>query len=184
MDLIDFSEFFNTKAEANDFLSRLTTISDKIFQTNFDLGKALTEQFGINKSDRVLSLLRENNINSESLASVKSFLQKMQENISSLPVLSLTVAFEPREQTLKALSEWFFINMKKQVVFDITVDPRLVAGAALTFNGKFFDFSIRPVVEKILQNYLSRLATKAKPQEQSALPQQAHQNVNDISLGR
>jgi len=185
MDQIDFSEFFSTKAEANDFLSRLTAISDKIFQNDFHLDKALGEQFGINKSDRLLAILRENNITLESHESIKTFLQKMQETISALPVLSLTVAFEPQEQTLKALSEWFLINMKKQVVFDFTVDYRLVAGATINFNGKFSDFSIRPVVEKVLQNYLSRLTkTDAKPQQQAATGQPAHQSVDNISLGR
>ncbi len=185
MDQIDFSEFFSTKAEANDFLSRLTAVSDKIFENEFDLKKMLTEQFGINKSDRLLSLLRENNINTQSFADIKTFLQKMQETISSFPVLSLTIAFEPQEQTLKNLSEWFLINMKKQVIFDIKVDYRLVAGAAINFNGKFSDFSIRPIVEKTLQTYISRLTqANSKPQVQATPPQNTHQSVDNISLGR
>src|SRR5215469_5892001 len=152
MEQIDFSDFFSTKAEANDFLSRLTAVIDKIFQTDFHLDKALAEQFGINKSDRLLAILRENNINTESLNAVKPFLQKMQESISAIPVLSITIAFEPGDKTLKSLSEWFLINLKKQIVFDITVDRRLVAGATIKFNGKFSDFSIRPVVERIIKN--------------------------------
>ena len=183
MDQIDFSEFFSTKAEANDFLSRITAVSDKIFQTDFHLEKALAEQFGINRSDRIFAILRENNINSESLPAVKSFIQKIQENIAALPVLSITIAFEPGEQTLKSLSEWFLINLKKQVVFDITVDHRLVAGAAINFNGKYSDFSVKPVVTRILQNYTARITN---PAPKPALPaeQPTHQRVQDISLGR
>lgn len=185
MDQIDFSEFFNTKAEANDFLSRLRAVIDKIFQTDFHLDKAFAEQFGINKSDRLFAVLRENNINTESLNAVKPFLENMQETVAKLPVLSITIAFEPGDKTLKSLSEWFLINLKKQVVFDITVDRRLVAGATINFNGKFSDYSIRPVVERMIKTYASRITTpQNKPTVQQTAPQAAHQRVEDISLGR
>ena len=192
MDHIDFSEFFSTKAEANDFLRTLTSITDTIFQTDFHLETALAEKFGITVSDRLLSFMHENNINLQSRDEIKIFLQKMHDVISALPVLSMTVAFEPQERTLKALSEWFFINIKKQVLFDFTVDSKLVAGATLTYKGKFFDFSIRPVVERILKIYLSRLTASHKPPEnmppatvhQQQVAQPIHQRVQDISLGR
>ena len=185
MDQIDFSEFFSTKTEANDFLNTLTAITDTIFQTDFRIETALSEKFGITVSDRLLSLMRENNINIQSRDEIKTFLQKMHDMISALPVLSLTVAFEPQERTLKALSEWFVINIKKQVLFEFTVDHKLVAGATLTYKGKFFDFSIRPVLERILKIYTSRLnSQETKPQENKPATEHIHQNVNDISLGR
>src|SRR6185437_5621365 len=99
MDQIDFSEFFSTKSEANDFLLRLTAIADSVYQTDFDFEKSLSQQFGVNKSDRLLTILRENNINIQTLSEVKAFLQKMQDTIATLPVISLTIAFEPQEQT-------------------------------------------------------------------------------------
>ena len=99
MEQLDFSEFFATKAEANDFLSGLTAVIDKLFQTDFHIETALSEKFGINKSDRLLAIMRENNINTQSRESVKMFLNKMQEEISKLPVLALTIAFEPQEKT-------------------------------------------------------------------------------------
>jgi len=158
MDNIDLSDLFTTKAEATDFMSRLSAISSTLFQTNFNLDKALTEHFGINKKDRFIAIMRESNINRESFPAVKDFLFLLMTKINSLPVLSLTVAFEPHEETLKGVSEWFFINMKKQVLFDISINRRLVAGAAITYNGKFYDFSIKPVFDRILKNYPTRLA--------------------------
>ncbi len=174
---IDFSDFFSTKAEANVFQSGLTTVADKIFQNDFHIEKALTEQFGINISDRLLAVMRENNINTQSRENVKTFLTGMQESIAKLPVLTLTIAFEPQENTLKSLSEWFLINMKKQVVFDFSVDHKVIAGATLTYNGKFFDFTVKPVFERILKTYTERLIKTSAPQQNIAHPP-AHQNAN------
>jgi F0F1-type ATP synthase delta subunit len=161
MELIDLSDFFTTKTEAADFSARITAIYEMLFKTNFNLDNALTDQFGINKKDRFIMILHESNINPESLPAVKDFLFLLITKVNALPVLALTVAFEPHTQTLKTISEWFFLNMKKQVLFEITVDRHLVAGAAITYNGKFFDFSIRPVFERIVKNYLDILETAA-----------------------
>jgi len=182
MEQLDLSDFFTTKAESNDFLSRITAISEMVYQTNFNLEKALKEQFGVNKFDRFLTLLRDNNINAESLPAVKDFLHMLLEKITALPTLALTIAFEPKEQTLKVLSEWFLVNMHKQILFEITVDPTLVGGALITYNGKFSDFSIRPTVTRILDIALSK--PMPTDQAQQNQPTQVHQNINDISFGR
>lgn len=182
---IDLSEFIATKAEANDFLSRITAVSEKIFQSDFNLHKALTEQFGVTKSDRFLSMLLNNNINAESLPEVKAFLNMLQKQISSLQVLSLTIAFEPNQQMLTSLSEWFLVNMKKQMLFDITVDRTVVAGAIISYKGKFSDFSIRPTFQRILQNATTESPTPAiVPQKVEPSEQTTHQSSDDISLGR
>lgn len=177
MDNVDLSDLFTTRTEANDFLMRLTTISEMFFQTGFNFDHALTQHFGINKRDRFISILNANNINTESLPAVKEFIFILMSKISSLPVLTLAIAFEPQEQTLKTLAEWFFINMHKQILFDISVDKSVIAGAKITYNGKFFDFSIRPTFERVLQNYITRLSASASTQTKTALQQPAQQQV-------
>jgi hypothetical protein len=158
MDQVDLSDLFTTRVEANDFLARLTTISELFFKNGFNLEKALIDQFGVNKSDRIIAILRQNNINPESIPAVKDFFFILMSKISSLPVLTLTIAFEPTAQTLKNLSEWFFMNMHKQMLFDIKVERSVIAGAHIRYNGKFFDFSIKSTYEKVLQTHMERLA--------------------------
>jgi len=178
MEQLDLSDLFTTRAEANIFLARIAAISEMFFKTDFNLEKALVEQFGVNKGDRFLAILRENNINVSSTPAVKNFFQTLSQKISSMPVIALTVAFEPQEQTLKAISEWFVINMQQQMLFDINVDRKLVAGASVTYNGKFFDFSIRQTFERIIQNYLTRHAeAHAVVQQVAKTNQQANQNA-------
>src|SRR5260221_11894392 len=103
MDNIDLSDFFITKAQANDFATRLNAIVDMMYTTNFDLEKALMHELGIHKKDAFMKLLRENKMSDASHSAMQDFLKKMQETITSLPVVSLSIAFEPSEETLKAL---------------------------------------------------------------------------------
>src|SRR5690348_3707858 len=121
MEVLDLSDFCKTKAQANDFIMRLSSISQKLYQTDFSLEQELIMQFGIQKKDAFMSLLRNNNINISSIHALKTFIAKVLEKASSLPVLNITLAFNPDEETLKAFSNWFILNTNKQVLFNITV---------------------------------------------------------------
>ena len=175
MEQLDLSYFFKTKAQANDFCIRLSTISEAIYQTGFNADAVLLEQFGIQKKEKFLSLLRENNVALDSTTALKDFLATIMTQCSSLPVLSLTVAFEPKEQTLQALSEWCLINIKKQLLFDIKIDPTLIAGATITLNGKYGDFSIKQKFAQVL------IDTITKPADS---PQGGHQSIDSLMMGR
>lgn len=159
MSQIALSPFIQTKPQANDFSARLATIAEQTFQTNFNLEKALMTHFGIEKKDKFIALLRENNVGVDSLPALKTFLLTIQEQISNLSVLPITLAFEPKEQTLTTLSDWFFLNLKKQVLFDIHVDRKLVGGAAITFNGKYIDLSIKAQFDGIVKKILEQTAS-------------------------
>ena len=148
MEDFDLSGFFTTNIEAADFLTRLSTISEEIYKTDFDLEKALIEQLGVSKKDRFAILLRDNKIPQGSNSALKDFFDKIREKISSMPVISLTLAFEPGEETLKILSDWFPLNINKQVLLDIKIDTNLIAGAYISFNGKYLDSSVRPIFDQ------------------------------------
>ena len=154
MDTIDLSDLFNTKAQAEDFADRLELISQKIFATHFNPEAALLDNFGIKKKDAFMTLLRNNNVNPESRLAIKEFIEKIQAKITALPIISLILAFEPKEETLQAFSRWFVININKQVLFDVQVDRALVAGAAIRSNGRYLDFSIKPILDKVTTDVL------------------------------
>ncbi len=150
MEDIDFSVFCKTRAQAQDFSTRLGAIISEIFLMNFKLENSLTEHLGLQKKDELLIILREKKINVSSGTDLKSFLSKLQDYITTLPVLSMIIAIEPKEKTLTMLSEWFQINLQKQVLFDLICEPGLIGGAAIAYKGKFLDYSIRPLFQKIL----------------------------------
>lgn len=177
MDTFDLSHFFKTKSQANDFTARLTTISHAVYQSGFNLEAALAETFGLRKKDKFIALLRENNISAESSAALTEFLTRLQEKVSQLPVLSITLAFEPKEQTLKSLSDWFLINKKSQVLFDIRVDESLIAGVAIEYQGKYIDYSTKPLVARILTDVITQKtqpAQVAPEQKEELLPTPPH----------
>lgn len=183
MDKIDLSDFFVTKSQANDFAVRLSSIIDQMYTTTFNLEKSLASQFGIQKSDIFLKLLRENNINTASIQSVQDFLKKIQDTVSNLTIITMIIAFEPSDETLKTLSQWFVFNINKQVLFDIQVDRSIIAGAKITYNGKFKDYSLGPLFATLVTKMLN--TGTQQPQQVTQLPTTAtHQDTEHITIGR
>ncbi len=149
MESLDLSDLFNTRPQAVDFSARLTIILKKVFEKEFNPEKIFMEQFGIERKDKFMTLMRDNNINPQSRLDIKNFIEKILERISTLPTISMVLAFEPKEHTLQLLSRWFVLNTNKQVLFEIKVDKSLIGGAAILSGGKYLDFSIKPEFDRI-----------------------------------
>ena len=148
METIDLSDLLNTRSQAEDFSARLTFVAKEAFATGFNPEKSLLTHFGLEKKEAFMTLMRNNNINPESRLSIKEFIDKVQQKITAMQVVSMVFAFEPTDKTLQTLSRWFVLNINKQVLFDIKIDKSLVGGAAILSNGKYLDYSIRPILEK------------------------------------
>jgi len=168
MDNLDLSDLIKTKDESIDFATRLSSISEKIYETGFNLESLFINQFGIKKKDKLIAMIRNNNINVDSAADLNEFFNKIQKKISSLPIISLTVAFDPNEDTLNKLSEWFSLNLKKQFLFDIKTDRKIIGGAAILTNGKYSDYSIKPKFDAILNDLFINKSIPAPVQNQNA----------------
>lgn len=146
---INLSDFFSTKSQALFFSACLHAITDKIYETNFDLEKNLSEQIGSIKTEKFLMLMRDNDIPIASNPALIEFFRCIQDTISSLPSAGITMAIEPNDQMLKSISNWLLLNLKKQILIEPEIDKNIIAGAAVSFQGKRLDSSIRSEFDRI-----------------------------------
>ena len=149
MDTLNLTKFFTTTSQSRLFTESLSRISEKVYSTDFDLERSLSEQLSLVKKDLFLQLLQENSISIHSKAAIKKFIDDVIAKVNTLPILTLTIAIEPNEQLLKAITDWCELNIGSQVILALKVDPKLIAGTTMMFAGKFFDFSVKPVFEQI-----------------------------------
>lgn len=74
--------------------------------------------------------------------------------ISNLPTLILYLTFEPDEQTIEQIGSYArktFGSSRgagKMILLDIKYDSKLIAGAALVWNGLYRDYSLRSKIEE------------------------------------
>lgn len=81
-------------------------------------------------------------------------IKKMREALGNIKFVELTLSFEPPNKLLEIIYEWFNKNVSQNISLDVKVDPDIIGGALITFEGKFFDGSLKRRLQDILKNYV------------------------------
>ena len=76
----------------------------------------------------------------------------MKDLIKKFKVIKLTLAFDPTGKTIENIHEFVSENLGIGYILDIEVDENVLAGAAIMFNGKYKDFTLRKTLEEAFAN--------------------------------
>lgn len=79
-------------------------------------------------------------------------IEKAQEELKSLPIVNLTIAIEPTEETGWMVKNWFKEEMGKDILVDFETDKTLIGGAIVESSGKRTELSFRQYFEKKAKN--------------------------------
>lgn len=77
------------------------------------------------------------------------FLQLLKKYLTSLPKIKIEIAFEPERKTLKKISQWFKENLKKKVILDLKINPKIIGGVKIEYRGKWRDFSLAKKIKEM-----------------------------------
>lgn len=102
------------------------------------------------KTKEELTLFLEdiiNRLDEKNLSEKEIF--KIEKNLLSLPVLRLEIAFKPTDEFIKKLSDWVEKEAQQKVILDIVVNPKVVAGALIEYQGIFRDYSLSKRIEEL-----------------------------------
>jgi len=86
-----------------------------------------------------------------SLEKFSEFFDNFKEFLLKIPIVKLEIAFEPRESFILEINEWFKKNLGKKVILDLFVNPKIVGGAKIEYQGKWKDYSLSKKIEKIYE---------------------------------
>lgn len=97
------------------------------------------------EADELLAEIEEGERNSFRLGRRPSFslqeLESVKKALAEALVLGLTVAVKPSPAFLAKIGRWLRDEIDQRVVLDIKVDPLIIAGAIISFEGKYLDLS-------------------------------------------
>lgn len=112
----------------------------------------------INPEDSAwLSSLGEDFLKNFTKLNVYSALTKLEKDIKSLLTLTIYIPFEMPEGEKDKLGSYLRENFKKELIFEIKLDPNLIGGAAISWKGVYKDYSLRSRIEQNHDRVLSSL---------------------------
>lgn len=82
-----------------------------------------------------------------------SFFEDLKEKLLKLPQIKLELSFSPSPEFLLKLRNWLREKTQETLLLDIVVNPEIVGGVKIFYQGKFGDFSLEKEIEKIYEEF-------------------------------
>lgn len=80
---------------------------------------------------------------------IKILFSNVYRTICALPILQLTLAFEPSEAIIGNISRWARQNLAAGILIDLSLDRSILGGAIIVYRGKFYDLTLRKKLQDI-----------------------------------
>lgn len=114
---------FNNSKNFEDLLLK------KVRQSTYNAIKPELEQFGTDHT------------------SIKEFLSKIKYQLKKLKVLEISIAFEPTSKLSNDICSWIKENLGEEFVPDIKIDPTILGGAIIVFEGLYKDYTLKKTLQ-------------------------------------
>ena len=79
------------------------------------------------------------------------------QEIETLKLLIVYLSFDPEKESIDKIGKWVKENISKDMLMEIKISPKLIAGCALSYNGFIKDFSIKSRIEQNRAEVLANL---------------------------
>lgn len=142
----DILELITTKEDYILITKELDLLSASLYELKEDNFSQVLTKISLPTSTLIKSLMLSEKNRETTLKGLKTELQKIK-------FLELTMARLPSEKLLKTILKWLSDKVAQKIALDIKVNPLLIAGATISFEGKFFDGSVLANLENVLTNY-------------------------------
>lgn len=83
-----------------------------------------------------------------------SFFQNLKKNLKKIPQLKLELVFEPSIEFLLKIKQWFKEKNKQEVILDLSVNPEIVGGTIIEYQGRYRNFSLAKKIDELFSKEL------------------------------
>jgi len=143
------SEKIITEEDLVFFLDQLALVKKIIFSnTEISLSQRLKNKVD-ERIRREIEKLEERGEIPLFVEEQSTFFEQLEKFLLKIPKVQLEIAFEPSNEFLLEIDNWFKENVGKKVILDIFVNPKIVGGARIEYQGKWVDFSLGKEIEKL-----------------------------------
>ena len=148
----DLITSLKTVGEVNDFSSEIDTLMSALFKSR---NSSLEKAFGLiseGTAKKITEIFSKNNFGMDDKELIKDFLDTLGSLIKKFKVIKLVLAFDPTRKTIENIHDFVSENIGVGYILDIEVLESVLGGAAVIFNGKYKDYTLRKSLEEVFTN--------------------------------
>jgi F0F1-type ATP synthase delta subunit len=150
----DFAKKIKTTEEMAIFLDEISKIQKIVFE---EKEIALIERLRgkVSKEfEKFFEKLEKENLIPSDPEGQFLFFEKLKKYLRGLPKIKLEIAFLPSDEFLNKISQWLEEQFNQKIILDLFFNPKIVGGAIIEFEGKYFNFSVSKEIDKIFEKKL------------------------------
>ena len=148
----DLITSLKTTREVDDLSLEIDTLASELFESEkMSLEKAL-DSISSDSAKKIREIFSKNKFDIEDKKIVADFLDTLRDLLKKFKVIKLILAFDPTRKTIEKIHEFVSDKIGIGYILDIEVMESFLGGAAVMFNGKYKDFSLRKSLEEAFAN--------------------------------
>ena len=147
----DVIESLKTTQEVANFLSEIDVFLLTFFKSEkISIEQALSS-VSADSAQKISQAFSKNNLDINDKDTVTGFFKNLKELAGKLNVIKLTLAFDPTAKTVENIHNFVKENIGTGYILEIEVEPDILGGSIIIFNGKYNDFSLKKSIEEVFK---------------------------------
>lgn len=136
-----------TTSELQLFYKEIDQLVSVLFKESQPIEEIMQKLLSPEKKESLLAYLEKSNIDMKNPVMIQEELLKIKKLGNNLPVVHLTLAFEPTTLILKNINLWFLRRLQKKVLLDIVLERTVLGGAFISFDGLYKDYTLKTKID-------------------------------------
>ncbi|MGI5826508.1 MAG: F0F1 ATP synthase subunit delta [Patescibacteria group bacterium] len=145
-------DLVNTKSEANDLIKQLDGLIESLYEVKGSVESKMNKNLTQELKEALLKVCRKNKVDLNNAIAFQKFLESLKIAVQKIPLAKLSFAFEPNGDIIKKIASWIAVNLKEKVLIEIEVNPAIIGGLLIEFNGNYKDYSLRNKLSDFFKN--------------------------------
>ena len=95
-----------------------------------------------------LSIFHGYGIDMRNYQALALLILDIKNKIQGIPVMGLTLAYDPTEKDLRDFSSFLFTNIGMQIIFHVVRDESILGGCKIEFAGRIADYTLKKELDQ------------------------------------
>ena len=143
-------ENLETVEDVQTFVKTIDECIEQIYSSKTTIDKTLAHFFSTEKKEVIATIAKERGISITNPSGVQSLLEDLKKQLLAIPTVEVRIGIEPTEDMEETMYSWIEQQLGTKVVLKLIYDSSIIAGAAVSYNGRFGDYTVNKSIEQLL----------------------------------
>ena len=130
-------EYIYTKNDVNSITEKLEVLRNSFYKTNGQISKITNKSLTLEEKEMLMEFSKSNRLNFDNVKDFSNIIEGFIKYIANIPVLTLTVAFNPTYENTQNIAAEIKERVGREVIISFKTNPAIIGGAVLEYNGKY-----------------------------------------------